>query len=69
MATTDTLERGGIALDDPRLRRDFSYIGGRWTGGTKGASFAVTDPADGTTIGHVAGGSRSCATTARISPV
>ena len=54
MATTDTLERGGIALDDPRLRRDFSYIGGRWTGGTKGASFAVTDPADGTTIGHVA---------------
>lgn len=41
-------------LSDPRLRRDFSYIDGKWTGAADNASFAVTDPATGHTLGHVA---------------
>lgn len=39
-------------LVDRRLLRDFAYVGGRWTGGQ--GSFAVTDPADGSTVGFVA---------------
>ena len=32
-------------LSDPRLLREFAYIGGEWTGNANGRTFAVTDPA------------------------
>ncbi|WP_212523450.1 NAD-dependent succinate-semialdehyde dehydrogenase [Actibacterium sp. MT2.3-13A] len=41
-------------LRDPRLVRGFSYIGGRWCAAADGATFAVTDPADGAHLGEVA---------------
>jgi aspartate-semialdehyde dehydrogenase len=44
----------GIVLSDPKLIRSFSYIGNRWVAAASGATFAVTDPADGAVIGHVA---------------
>ncbi|MBP0616912.1 NAD-dependent succinate-semialdehyde dehydrogenase [Jiella mangrovi] len=42
-------------LADPRLFRDNAYVGGRWTRAGSGATFAVTDPASGITLAHVAG--------------
>ncbi|RIY02638.1 NAD-dependent succinate-semialdehyde dehydrogenase [Aureimonas flava] len=39
-------------LSDPRLLREDAYIGGRWVAGA--ARFAVTDPADGEALAHVA---------------
>lgn len=41
-------------LSDRALLRGFSYIGGRWVAGEGGASIAVTDPANGAVLGHVA---------------
>ncbi|MAU98244.1 MAG: NAD-dependent succinate-semialdehyde dehydrogenase [Fulvimarina sp.] len=41
-------------LADPRLLRDNAYVDGRWTRGRSGATFAVTDPASGVTLAHVA---------------
>jgi aspartate-semialdehyde dehydrogenase len=41
-------------LPDARLQKSFAYVAGRWTAGEGNASFAVTDPATGDTIGHVA---------------
>jgi aspartate-semialdehyde dehydrogenase len=41
-------------LADARLMRSFAYLDGRWTAGEANATFAVTDPATGETIGHVA---------------
>ncbi|WP_138468643.1 NAD-dependent succinate-semialdehyde dehydrogenase [Poseidonocella sp. HB161398] len=41
-------------IGDKRLLRSFSYLGGKWTSGTSGASFAVTDPANGAHLGDVA---------------
>ncbi len=43
-----------IALDDPGLLRPAALIGGVWTDAADGATRAVTDPADGAVIGHVA---------------
>ncbi|MEJ2003256.1 MAG: aldehyde dehydrogenase family protein, partial [Maritimibacter sp.] len=37
-----------------RLLRGFSYIGGKWVAGEDGASFAVSDPANGQHLGDVA---------------
>ena len=34
--------------------RSFAYVAGRWTAGEANATFPVTDPATGETIGHVA---------------
>ncbi len=42
------------ALNDPRLVRQFSYIGGKWTGAGDNATLAVTDPATGAWLGEVA---------------
>jgi len=36
-------------IKDQRLVRHFSYIGGKWTNATNGATFPVTDPATGDT--------------------
>lgn len=41
-------------LRDPRLVRSFSYIGGRWCAAGDGATFPVTDPADGAFLAEVA---------------
>jgi aspartate-semialdehyde dehydrogenase len=40
-------------LADPRLFREFAFVGGRWRSALSGATVAVTDPATGETIGHV----------------
>lgn len=44
----------GIELSDQRLVRPFSYVGGKWIGGEDGATFDVTDPANGQTLGRMA---------------
>ncbi|MDP9587726.1 UNVERIFIED_ORG: aspartate-semialdehyde dehydrogenase [Shinella zoogloeoides] len=41
-------------LADPHLLRSLAYVDGRWVAGRDGASFAVTDPGSGTTLGWVA---------------
>ncbi|MGB8624066.1 MAG: aldehyde dehydrogenase family protein, partial [Paracoccaceae bacterium] len=41
-------------LSDPRLVRQFSYIGGQWTGAATRETLAVTDPATGDWLGAVA---------------
>ncbi|SIO28185.1 succinate semialdehyde dehydrogenase [Rhodovulum sp. ES.010] len=41
-------------LSDPRLVRSFSYVDGKWTGGSEGETLAVTDPASGAWLGEVA---------------
>jgi aspartate-semialdehyde dehydrogenase len=41
-------------LTDRRLLRQLAYIDGKWTAGTKAASFDVTDPANGRVIANVA---------------
>ena len=41
-----------FTLEDKRLMRHFSYVGGKWVGGE--AHFAVTDPATGHVVGEVA---------------
>jgi aspartate-semialdehyde dehydrogenase len=49
---TITLDAAPIA--DGRLWREFAYVAGRWTAGEGNRTFAVTDPADGETVGRVA---------------
>ncbi|MCJ8054735.1 NAD-dependent succinate-semialdehyde dehydrogenase [Shinella curvata] len=46
----DTLAR----LADPHLRRELSYVGGRWIAGREGASFEVKDPASNATLAWIA---------------
>jgi len=41
-------------VTDKRLLRHFSYIAGKWVGAADGATFPVTNPADGTLVGEVA---------------
>ncbi len=40
-------------LADPRLFREFAYVGGAWTAGSGSTFIDVTDPADGTRVGAV----------------
>ena len=40
-------------LADPRLLREFAYVGGAWTAGAAGRTISVTSPADGALIGTV----------------
>ncbi len=42
------------AIADARLWKQFAYVGGRWIAGDGGRSFAVSDPADGSTVGRAA---------------
>ncbi len=46
---------GTPAFVDPALERRAAYVAGRWTMAADGATFEVTDPADGAVIGAVAG--------------
>lgn len=40
-------------LNDPQLFRQQAYIAGRWCDADDGQTLAVTDPADGRSLGHV----------------
>lgn len=40
-------------LADPRLFREYAYVGGAWTAGSSRSFIDVTDPADGKRIGSV----------------
>jgi len=44
----------GLGLADPKLVRNFSYVGGKWVNGSGGVMMPITNPADGSTIGEVA---------------
>jgi aspartate-semialdehyde dehydrogenase len=44
----------GLELADPKLVRNFSYVGGKWVNGSGGVMMPITNPADGSTIGEVA---------------
>jgi len=41
-------------LSDPRLFRELAYVDGRWCAAPDGATFDVTDPAEGAVLGAVA---------------
>ena len=41
------------ALKDPRLFREFAYVGGAWTQGSSEQTINVTNPADGSRVGTV----------------
>jgi succinate-semialdehyde dehydrogenase / glutarate-semialdehyde dehydrogenase len=41
------------SLNDPALFRQQAYIGGHWLAAADGATLAVTNPADGSLLGHV----------------
>ncbi len=51
MTTSSTLE--ALNLADAGLLRDRAYVEGRWATADSGATFAVTNPADGALIGRV----------------
>ncbi len=51
-------------ITDKGLVRAFSYVNGQWSGAQDGASFAVANPADGTSLGDVAKLSATDATAA-----
>ncbi len=42
-----------MELNDPGLFRQQCYIGGAWVDAEDGATFEVTDPADGASLGTV----------------
>ena len=42
-----------MELNDPALFRQQGYIGGAWVDAEDGATFEVTDPADGAPLGTV----------------
>ena len=62
MTATALSARADIA--DKRLVRSFAYVGGKWRDAASGATFRVTDPATGDTLGDVAKLSGEEATTA-----
>lgn len=41
-------------LEDPKLVREFSYVGGHWVAASDGKTCDVVDPASGRLLGHVA---------------
>jgi aspartate-semialdehyde dehydrogenase len=51
---TDTALSACREITDKRLVRSFSYVGGKWTGGTGGTTRPVTDPATGAVLGDIA---------------
>lgn len=42
-----------MKLDDPRLFRQYAYIGGKWTSGEQGREERVVNPANGEVIGRI----------------
>ena len=53
MATSLAEIISGVRLSDPALFRQQCYVGGDWVDADSGATFEVTDPASGQTIGVV----------------
>ncbi|NVL03303.1 aldehyde dehydrogenase family protein, partial [Ruegeria pomeroyi] len=51
---TETALSARADIADKALVRSFSYINGKWCAAANGETFAVTDPADGTELGHAA---------------
>ncbi len=56
---TDKNSAATLGLADPSLFREANLIGGEWVSAASGATIAVTNPADGTLIGHVPALSRA----------
>ncbi|MFG1238369.1 NAD-dependent succinate-semialdehyde dehydrogenase [Xanthobacter autotrophicus DSM 597] len=56
---TDKNLAATLGLADPSLFREANLIGGEWVFAVSGATIAVTNPADGTLIGHVPALSRA----------
>ncbi len=55
MSLHNSLPKSPLAdLAEPRLARQFSYIGGKWADNASRETFSVTNPADGTWLGEVA---------------
>lgn len=55
MSMHNSLPKSPLAdLADPRLVRQFSYVGGKWVDNADRATFSVTNPADGAWLGEVA---------------
>ncbi|MBN8916293.1 MAG: NAD-dependent succinate-semialdehyde dehydrogenase [Rhizobiales bacterium] len=50
---TDKNSAATLGLADPSLFREANLIGSEWVSAASGATIAVTNPADGTLIGHV----------------
>lgn len=54
MSSIAYLQKTNLAtLADPRLFREFAYVGGHWSAGGRGRTIGVTDPADGSRVGSV----------------
>ncbi|MET0170647.1 MAG: NAD-dependent succinate-semialdehyde dehydrogenase [Aliihoeflea sp.] len=54
-ASVAMLQKASLApLADPRLFREFAYVGGAWTAGSGSTAIDVTNPADGSRLGCVA---------------
>jgi aspartate-semialdehyde dehydrogenase len=53
-ASAAMLQKASLSpLSDPRLFREFAYVGGGWTAGSAARTIDVTDPADGARMGSV----------------
>jgi aspartate-semialdehyde dehydrogenase len=53
-ASAAMIEKTSLSmLSDPRLFREFAYVGGAWTAGSTSRAIDVTDPGDGSRIGSV----------------
>ncbi|WP_375258612.1 NAD-dependent succinate-semialdehyde dehydrogenase [Citreimonas sp.] len=50
----DSVLSADRTIEDKRLVRPFSYIGGKWTAGETNDTIPVTDPATGDTVGEIA---------------
>lgn len=54
-ASAAMLQKASLSpLADPRLFREFAYVGGAWTAGSGSNAIDVTNPADGSRLGCVA---------------
>ena len=54
MVQTAEAPKSSLAgLKDPRLVRQFAYLGGRWVSAANNATFAVTNPGTGAWLGDV----------------
>mgnify|MGYP002621846425 CR=1 FL=1 len=53
-ASATMFEKASLSpLSDPRLFREFAYVGGAWTAGSASRTIDVSDPADGSRVGCV----------------
>ncbi|MBL0934289.1 MAG: NAD-dependent succinate-semialdehyde dehydrogenase [Rhizobiaceae bacterium] len=53
-AAAAMLQKASLShLSDPRLFREFAYVDGAWTAGSKALAIDVVDPADGSRVGSV----------------